>query len=64
MATAVILVANSDRKNTISPTERLARKKSCVRLRLAKGQAVNHPDDNQVNGDNNDRDHERSPSGP
>ena len=30
MAKAVILVANSDRKNTISPTDRFARKKSSV----------------------------------
>ena len=30
MAKAVMLVANSDRKNTIAPTERLARKKSSV----------------------------------
>ena len=30
MAKAVMLVAKSDRKNTISPTERLARKKSSV----------------------------------
>ena len=64
MAKAVMLVAKIERKNTIEPTARLARKKSSVlALRLAKGQAADHPDDNQVNGDDDDRNHERSPFG-
>ena len=58
MAKAVMLVAKSDRKNTIEPTARLARKKSSVfALRPAEGDAADHRDDDQVDADNDDRNH-------
>ena len=53
-----MLVAKRDRKKTIGPMERLARKKSSVfSLPRLEGDAADEGDDRQINQNDNDRNH-------